>query len=173
MNEQVRIFIERYRQEMEAKLEGVDPVEVLRMDLQEVTALVASVDEERFYQAPGSKEWSPHQVLMHLADTEAVYSVHVRLILTEERPTLVGYDSDAWIARCGNLEPNVQETLTRWQALRRSNLRLYDSLNSMEWERIGLHTERGEETVRMIVTLLAGHARSHREQIRHTLDIGQ
>jgi hypothetical protein len=139
---------EEYRQELLASLAGDDPVAVLRATLDEVPRLVSGATAEQLSRAPAAGEWSPRQVLNHLADTDLVYGTRIRMIVTQDRPTIVGYDQDAWTERFGGLDTTPLETIERWQTLRRANLRMYESLRPAEWERVGLHSERGEESVR-------------------------
>ena len=160
---------ELYRQELLAALAGDDPVDVLRTTLDEVPRLVATASAEQLTRAPAPGEWSPREVLHHLADTDLVSGTRLRMIVTQDRPTLVGYDQDAWTARFGGLDPDPRETIDRWQALRRANVRLCESLSPDEWQRVGVHSERGEESARLIVQLMAGHDRVHLDQFRRGL----
>jgi hypothetical protein len=160
---------ELYREEILAALGGRDPVAVLGATVDEVDRLASGVDADRLRRSPGPGEWSPWQVLSHLHDSDLVAAVRLRMIVSQERPVLVGYDQEAWAARFAGLDPEPGETVARWAALRRSNLRLLASLTPSEWERIGLHTERGEESVRLIVSLLAGHDVVHLDQLRRGL----
>jgi hypothetical protein len=91
------------------------------------------------------------------------------MIVTQDRPTLVGYDQEAWTARFGGLDGTPEETVERWRTLRLANLRLYASLSPEEWDRVGVHSERGPESVRLHVQLLAGHDRVHLDQFRRGL----
>ena len=43
------------------------------------------------------------------------------MIVTQDRPALVGYDQEAWTSRFGGLDPDPHDTIDRWQALRRAN----------------------------------------------------
>jgi hypothetical protein len=160
---------ERYREEILALLGDDDPLDVLSASLRELSALVADATSERLRAAPAPSEWSPWQVLIHLADAEAVFGIRVRMIVTQDRSVIVGYDQDAWTDRFAALDRDPQETFARWQALRSNNLRLYQSLTPEEWERIGVHSERGEQSVREIVRLAAGHDRAHLDQMRRGL----
>ena len=160
---------ETYRKEILGKLGNDDPVLVLGATLQEVTELVDGKSVEQLRRQPAPGEWSAWDVLSHVADSEAVIGVRIRMVVTQDRPPLVGYDQDAWTARFAALDPDPHETIARWQVLRRGNLRLCQSLTADEWERVGMHSERGPESVRLIVSLLAGHDRSHIEQIRRCL----
>jgi hypothetical protein len=161
---------EKYRQELLASLANDDPVAVLRQTLDEVPRLVAAASPERLNRAPAPGEWSPRDVLNHLADSDLVSGTRIRMIVTEDRPTLVGYDQEAWTERFGRLDATVQETVDRWRVLRGANLRLLESLSPEEWDRVGVHTERGPESVRLTVQLAAGHDRVHLDQFRRGMN---
>jgi hypothetical protein len=160
---------ERYREEILALLGEDDPLDILRASLREISALVANATPDQLRTSPAPGEWSPWQVLVHLADAEAVFGMRVRMIVTQDRPLLVGYDQDAWTERFASLDLDPRETFARWQALRGNNLRLYASLTAEEWERVGVHSERGEQSAREIVRLAAGHDRAHLDQMRRGL----
>lgn len=160
---------ERYRDEILALLGDDDPLQVLRASIEELSTLVAGADTEQLRASPTPGEWSAWQVFSHLADAELVIGLRVRLIVTQDQPTLLGYDQDAWTARFSELDPDPQATWDRWLALRENNLRVYESLSNEEWERVGVHTERGEESARLVVRLAAGHDRAHIDQIRRNL----
>jgi hypothetical protein len=160
---------ELYRQELLAALAGDDPVAVLRATLDEVPRLVATASMEQLNRSPAPAEWSPRQVLSHLSDGDLVTGTRIRMIVTQDRPTIVGYDQDAWTERFGSLDATPQETVDRWLTLRRGNLRIYESLRPEDWDRVGLHSERGAESARLTVQLQAGHDRMHLDQFRRGL----
>jgi len=160
---------EQYRKELLAALADDDPVAVMQTTLDEVPRLVATASVEQMNRSPAPGEWSPRQVLNHLSDSDLVFGTRIRMIVTQDRPTIVGYDQDAWTERFGSLDATPQDTIDRWQTLRRANLRLMQSLSPQEWDRVGLHSERGPESVRLNVQLLAGHDRMHLDQFRRGL----
>jgi DinB superfamily len=160
---------EQYRKELLAALADDDPVAVMQTTLDEVPRLVATASVEQMNRSPAPGEWSPRQVLNHLSDSDLVFGTRIRMIVTQDRPTIVGYDQDAWTERFGSLDATPQDTIDRWQTLRRANLRLMQSLSPQEWNRVGLHSERGPESVRLNVQLLAGHDRMHLDQFRQGL----
>ena len=98
-----------------------------------------------------------------------VYSVRVRMILTDDNPSLTGYDQDAWADRLSVCDLNVAGSVARFRLLREANLRLYESLEDAEWSRIGTHEEQGLISVKSIVETLIGHDRTHLDQIRKLL----
>ena len=160
---------ELYRQELLTALGTDDPTAVLREALDQIPPLVEAVSDDELRRSPAPGEWSAWQVLSHLADSDLMAGTRVRMIVTQDRPLLAGYDQDAWTARFSALDGDPRATVERWRVLRRANVRILESLSQAEWERVGVHSERGEESVRLTVQLMAGHDRVHLDQIRRSL----
>ncbi len=143
-------------------------LEALRSTARDLVALTASQSPKDLNDAPRG-EWSAAQVAAHMADAEMVYSVRIRMVLTDENPMLVGYDQDAWAHRLSMCDLNVAGSVERFRILRDANLRLLESLEAPEWERSGTHVEQGVVRISDIVELLVGHDRTHLDQIRRLL----
>jgi hypothetical protein len=126
-----------------------------------VDGLSASQLRER--EAPG--KWSIVQILQHLADAEVVWSWRMRLILAQDRPPLTGYDQDLWAERLHYGRTDPLEAIELFTVLRRANLRLIDSASAADLKRVGVHVERGEESLEHLCRLYAGHDLLHLRQI--------
>lgn len=155
-----------YVQHMLALVGDRDPLALLGGAPDRIAAAVDGLSEAdaRRSDAPGS--WSVLQVLRHLADSEVVYGYRLRLIVAAGRPAIPGYDQNAWADRLAYHRGTVGEALDDYAAGRRMTLRFLRALGDDAWARVGLHSERGEESVRHIATLLAGHDLNHERQIR-------
>lgn len=141
----------------------------LRTTGRDLVSLVAGADAADLRREPAPGEWSAAMVVAHLADTELVWSVRLRMIVADDRPHLAPFDEGAWGERFGELDVDVRDTLQRWRALRDSNVRLLDSLVEGEWERTGSHPQRGVLSVSALVKSQAEHDRTHLDQIRLAL----
>ena len=141
----------------------------LRTTGRDLMSLVSSAEPANLRRQPAPDEWSAATVVGHLADAELVYGVRLRLVVAEDRPVLTPFDEEAWADRFGELEDDTKDTLGRFRALRESNLRLLDALVDGEWERTGVHQQKGIVSVAAIVKLLAEHDRTHLDQIRRAL----
>ena len=144
-------------------------LERLRATARDLVSLTSGGVADRLHRAPAPGEWSPLQVLAHLADAELVYSVRFRLILTSARAELTEYDQEAWVQRFADLDGGPRGSLARWRPLRDANLALLESLEDEEWDLTGRHPGRGETTVRQTCVLLAAHDREHLDQLRGAL----
>jgi len=114
-------------------------------------------------EAPG--KWSIAQVLRHLADSEVVWGWRMRLILAHDRPTITGFDQDLWADRLHYADSDPGEALDAFRVLRRDNLRLLERATPEGMQRVGVHAERGEESVAHLYRLYAGHDLAHLKQI--------
>ena len=112
--------------------------------------------------------WSVLHTLRHLADSEVVYGYRIRLIVADDAPAIPGYDQDAWAGRLVYDRGTVAEAVEDVAAGRRMTLRLLRALPPADWDRYGVHSERGRESVRRIATLLAAHDLNHERQIART-----
>lgn len=130
-----------------------------------VKEAVAGLDEDdlRRHEKPG--KWSVMQVIQHLADTEIVYGYRIRMILAHDNPKIEGYDQDAWAVRLGYNSVRLADAIAQLETLREINLRLMRSLRVPDWDRVGIHSERGPESIRRITMLIAGHDLFHVGQI--------
>jgi hypothetical protein len=146
-------------------LEGHEPLTVLREMPSRLSRTLDALgpDAVRVPEAPG--KWSINEVLQHLADSEVVFSWRIRLVLAHDRPTITGYDQDRWADRLRYAEGNPREALERFTVLRRANLNVLERASPEDLQRVGVHAERGEETLAHIIRLYAGHDLLHERQI--------
>ena len=60
--------------------------------------------------------------------------------------------------------------LTLFEALRAANLELWSRISLQDRARVGVHRERGAESIDLIFRLAAGHDRIHLAQARRALE---
>lgn len=142
-----------------------DPLEVQTGLEGALRAAVAGLSPAQLGRAEAPGRWSIMQTVAHLADSEVVFGWRLRLVLAQDRPTITGFDQDAWSARLGGAYPDVGSAIQQIAILRGTNLSLLRSLAPGDWDRVGLHAERGEESVRHMAKLYAGHDLVHLRQI--------
>lgn len=142
-----------------------DPFAVLRETPDALDRLIAPLSprELRTPEAPG--KWSVRDVVQHLADSELVGGYRQRLVLAQDRPALTGYDQDLWADRLHYSESEPAEAARTFRLLRLVNLRLLERASPEELRRVGMHAERGEESLGLLIRLYAGHDLLHLKQI--------
>jgi hypothetical protein len=142
-----------------------DPMAVLREMPSALGRAIEGLSPQQLRQPEQPGKWSTLQVLQHLADSEIVWAWRLRLILAEQRPTLTGYDQDLWAERLHDDSEDPSAPLELFAALRRANLRLIERASPSDLQRVGLHVERGEESLAHLRRLYAGHDLLHLRQL--------
>ena len=148
-----------------------DPLSVLRATTAALRTAVEGVPREVMRRPEKPGKWSPVEVVQHLADSELVWSYRMRLVAAEDRPTLTGYDQDAWAAGLGYRDVDPADALEEFALLRRLNLRLLEGLPPEGLARVGVHSERGDESLGHMVRLYAGHDLVHLRQLERVLTV--
>ncbi len=154
-----------YRRKLDGLLAGRDPLVVFGETPGRLRQLFSVRSVEAARARPFEGKWTPLEVLGHLVDVEWCLAWRVRIILGADRPQITPMDQDDWVVAQRVNEQEPGELLDDFEALRRINLRLWRRLTPEELQRVGVHTDRGEESLAVILTTYAGHDLSHLDQI--------
>lgn len=146
-----------------------DPMTLLRATSAKLRDAIKGVPLEVLRRPERPGKWSAIEVVQHLADSELVWSYRMRLVAAEDRPTLTGYDQDAWATALRYRDADPADALQQFELLRRLNLKLLDSLPPGGSARVGVHNERGDETLGHMVRLYGGHDLLHLRQLERVL----
>jgi hypothetical protein len=142
-----------------------DPLEVLNELVPWLAERTQGMEDQTLRRPEAPGKWSVIQVIQHLADSELVFGFRMRMVLTEDRPPLQGYDQDIWASELGYGDAQLDLALWQLRGLRIPNLRLCRTLSQKQLDRVGIHSERGPESVGHLVRLMAAHDLVHRRQI--------
>jgi uncharacterized damage-inducible protein DinB len=142
-----------------------DPIAVLREMPSALPRAIMGLSPQQLGQPEQQGKWSIRQILQHLADSEVVWAWRMRLILAQDRPQLTGYDQDLWAERLHYEQADPSDALALFAVLRRANLRLIEGASPADLKRVGVHAERGEESLEHLLRLYAGHDLLHLRQI--------
>jgi len=131
--------------------------------------LIAGANEDSLHRRPAPGKWSIVEIIAHLAEDELTSSWRYRQMIEHDGVQLLGFDQELW-ARLGDYSSwTVRDALDMYRLLRLANVALLSRLTPAEWERSGVHAERGPMTVRSLAAHMAGHDRNHIEQIKRIL----
>lgn len=142
-----------------------DPLEVLRKTALALERAVEGLSADQLAEPEGAWKWSIRHVLQHLADSELVWGYRLRMVLAHDRPQLTGYDQDLWADRLHYAEADAEQATRDFAALRNANLQVLARASTTDLERVGVHAERGEETLEHMIRLYAGHDMLHLRQM--------
>ena len=114
-------------------------------------------------------EWTVAQNVHHVADSHMNSIIRMKLILTEELPTLRPYSQDDWAVLADSTPAALQNSLQLLKGLHSRWVILFESLSEAQWQRKGVHPDIGEVSVEDILISYVDHGEGHLDQIRRTL----
>ena len=135
----------------------------------DLEAVVRELSDEQLTTHYLEGEWTVAQNVHHLADSHMNSFIRLKLMLTEDRPTLKPYDQEAWAELSDGNNPAIETSLTLLQGLHRRWVMIFEQLPAADWGRAGLHPEIGEVTVEDLLQSYAAHGEGHIDQINRTL----
>lgn len=157
---------EGYQQALLDLLGEEDALDVLALTPERIEDATAELDLAVLQKAPAPGEWSVEELLGHFLDAEIVYSFRWRMTLAQPGSSFPGYQQDLWT---GLEHPSYPEMLAGFAALRRMNVWLAEETPSDQWDKVGVHSERGPETFELSLKVVAGHDLAHLKQLEQTI----
>ena len=130
-----------------------------------MTDALRDITEKELDTRPAETEWSPREVVHHLADSEMTSAIRLRRLIAEDHPVIAAYDERAFARRL-HYERAIQASLEAFRAARLTTAEILERLRDADWEREGTHSESGRYTVETWLDIYARHAIEHAEQIR-------
>jgi hypothetical protein len=131
---------------------------------------LAAVPQGQLDSSQVAGEWTPRQIVHHVADSETMSYIRLRHLLAEDQPIIQGYD-EAEFARKLHYERPVAASLAVIQAVRASSAALLAALSEDEWARAGTHSDSGSYTVTDWLRIYAAHCHDHAAQLRQVAGI--
>jgi hypothetical protein len=156
---------EQYKARILGYLGSREPLPLLASGPATLGRLLEGASDEQLARRPAPDRWSVREIVAHLADDELVGAYRIRMILSSPGTDIQAFDQDVWAATGRYSSSDTGTSLALFRALRQANLVLLLALEAEEWDRFGIHAERGRESVRDIVAYYAGHDINHFKQI--------
>jgi hypothetical protein len=131
-----------------------------------VRAAVAGLTPAELTARPGPGEWSVLEVVVHLADSDAISIDRMKRMLTEDDSQLLYADETAYVKRLHTHEQDLEDALILLEVGRRQFARVLRKLAPADFERAGTHNRRGRVTVGCMVPDYVEHVDYHLDFIR-------
>jgi uncharacterized damage-inducible protein DinB len=125
--------------------------------------VVAGLTPEELRARPGPGAWSVLEVIIHLADSDAISIDRMKRILTEDNPPLLYADETAYVARLHPHEQDLEDALVLFEVGRRQWARVLRRLPDEAFLREGTHNRRGKVTLGGFVADYVKHVDDHLE----------
>jgi hypothetical protein len=115
---------------------------------------------------PNPDQWTPREVVHHLADSEMTSAIRLRRLLVEDHPEIPNYDEEAFAKRLFYTDRPIAAALDALNAARRTTLEILERMTDQDWQRSGTHSESGPYSARTWLEIYAAHAHDHAAQVQ-------
>jgi hypothetical protein len=117
-----------------------------------------------------AEEWTVREIVHHCADSHMTSFIRLKLILTEDNPTVKPYDQDSWVKLADSTASPLVHSLNLLEGLHHRWVDLFSSLQGDQWKRQGFHPEDGSViTPETLLAGYAGHCEVHLDQMDRVL----
>jgi hypothetical protein len=120
---------------------------------------------------PLPTDWSIHEIIIHLADSEANSYVRCRRFIAEPGDTVLGYNENTWANVLDYHNQSTDESLELFRWLRHNSYQLIKSLPDAVWSNTVNHTENGIMTFQDWLDVYEEHVHLHLRQMRDDYEI--
>ena len=126
---------------------------------------LAGLDEAQIDTPYRSGGWTVRQVVHHLADSHMNAFVRMKLVITEDTPTLKPYNQDEWAVQADAMKTPLLSSVSILKGLHERWVTLLENVAESGWARTAMHPENGEMTLDDLLSLYGRHGESHVKQI--------
>jgi hypothetical protein len=139
-----------------------------------LTAALAEVQQEAWEFKPTADEWSIHEIVVHMKDSESMGVIRLHKLIAEPGSTLMAYEESKWAEALNYQNQDVQDALQIFKLTRRTTYRLLKTLPDQVFMQSVVHPEvvhpeYGKSyTLEKWLNIYAHHIPEHIEQLQKT-----
>jgi hypothetical protein len=120
---------------------------------------------------PSPERWSIHEIILHLADSEANAYIRCRRLIAEPGSSVLKFDPARWAGTLGYFHQSTREALEIIRRLRRVTYQLLVALPDSVWEHTVNHPTDGRLSLAGWIEMQERHIPHHIDQIKQNYDM--
>lgn len=124
-------------------------------------AAMQDIKPEHLDAHPGPGQWSPRELVIHMADMDAIAIDRMKRIIAEDCPLLIWADDSAYIQKLSPSIQDVDDALSYFEVGRRQFARVLRALPEEAFDRYGIHSKRGKTTLMEFLDIYIWHLEHH------------
>lgn len=124
---------------------------------------------EMWHFKPSEKDWSIHEIVIHITDSEANSYVRARRMIAEPGLHLMAYDENEWARKLDYQYLDTEDAVELFRWLRGNTFQLIRALPEETWSHTAFHPEAGNITLEDWLNTYARHVLDHIGQMDEVL----
>ena len=134
--------------------------------------LESVTDEQARSLRDGDDGWSIIEIVCHLRDFDEIFFQRAVMMRDQDHPQLPGYDHEAMAKERAYQREDLRDAYCALRTSRQRTIEFFESLDSKQWARTGVHPERDSFTMTDAAMQVGLHDLDHLEQITRVLTQG-
>jgi uncharacterized damage-inducible protein DinB len=127
---------------------------------------VQGLSEEDCQARPGPGDWSIHELVIHLQDSDAVGIERMKRVISHDNPSLLGYDETLFVKHLAYQAQSLADAVTLFDLGRQQFARVLRQLPQAAFTRVGEHNESGPQSLSTLLTTYVEHLDHHLKFLR-------
>lgn len=136
----------------------------LTINLKKVVDFYKSIPEEKLDYSYAEGKWSVKDILLHIIDTERIFSYRALRISRNDKTPILGFEQDDYVLYANAKNRSIDSLLDEYISVRQSTLSLFESFTDAQLKFTGLASG-SPISVRAIGYILTGHENHHNKVI--------
>jgi hypothetical protein len=154
------------------KQERNEKIELYGKGFDLLLVALKDIPQEMWKFKPAPTEWSVHEVIIHLGDSETNAALRARKLAVEPGGLLMGYDQDKWAIALNYHDQNTDDAL---QVTKFARLTTYNWLKTLP-DKVFTHSVKHPEyddpyTFEKWINIYSAHIPGHIEQIQNNYEL--
>jgi uncharacterized damage-inducible protein DinB len=130
-------------------------------DADNLSKSIVGLTREDLLAFPVPGTWSIQQIVLHLADSDLILADRMKRVIAEDNPPLIGFSETKYAARLHYEDQDATIAADIFAKNRRLMSSLLRRLPESDFQRTGMHNERGRLTLTDLVKNAAEHLPHH------------
>jgi len=131
-----------------------------------LSAVLRQLPKKMWLYKPSPERWSIHEIIVHLADSEASSYVRCRHLIAEPGRAVPEFDPARWAGTLGYFHQSTRESIELIRRLRKTTYCLLVTLPEAVWSHTLNHPQEGEISLEQWIERQERHIPHHIEQIQ-------
>ncbi|MBZ5696657.1 MAG: DinB family protein [Acidobacteriia bacterium] len=136
-----------------------------------LSGVLRQLPKKMWLYKPSPERWSIHEIILHLADSEANSYVRCRHLIAEPSRAVAKFDAARWAGSLGYFHQSTREALEVIRRLRKMTYHLVVALPEPVWSHTFEHPAEGEISLERWIERQERHIPHHIEQIKQNYEV--
>ena len=132
--------------------------------------IAKSASSEKLHKSGQNDEWSPANIIHHIADAEAHFYVRYLRVLTENVPTTEFFDENVYPELLHYEKRDVNASIALIEGIRAASISLFNNFKEEDWQRKGLTSDGNEFVLIALIKKARSHMNDHANQLSAALE---